>query len=86
MKQKDIASLVIGIITFNFHLDDDCRTTVTPQTDLVEDLGADSLDLLNIALGIEDEFDLNGTDISDEEYINCRTVGNLINLVESKLS
>ena len=52
----------------------------------MEDLGADSLDLLNIALGIEDEFDLNGTDISDEEYINCRTVGNLINLVESKLS
>ena len=86
MKQKDIASLVIGIITFNFHLDDDCRTTVTPQTDLVEDLGADSLDLLNIALGIEDEFDLNGADISDEEYINCHTVGDLINLIESKLS
>lgn len=49
---------------------------------LREDLGADSLDLVEIAMFLEEEFSV---EISDDEINHVETVQNLISLVESKL-
>lgn len=52
-----------------------------PEHRLTVDLGADSLDLLELVMGAEDEF---GVEISDEEGEACLTAQDIINLVKSK--
>ena len=55
------------------------ESTVTEDSNIVEDLGADSLDSVDIILALEDEFDIQ---IPDEETENIKTVGDLCNYVE----
>ncbi len=50
---------------------------VTMETTL-EDLGADSLDLVEVIMAIEDEFDVQ---IKDEDLENIKSVGDLINYI-----
>lgn len=54
---------------------------VTPDTTLA-DLGADSLDEIELVMDAEDEFDIV---VGDDEAEACRTVGDVIALVERKL-
>ncbi|MGM9945819.1 MAG: acyl carrier protein [Lysinibacillus sp.] len=48
-----------------------------------EDLGADSLDVVELVMELEDEFDM---EISDEDAEKIATVGDAINYIESKIS
>jgi len=48
-----------------------------------EDLGADSLDVVELVMELEDEFDM---EISDEDAEKIATVGNAISYIESKIS
>lgn len=48
---------------------------------LVEDLNCDSLDIFEIVIKIEKEFDIR---VSDDKYADLKTVGDLVNLVEGK--
>lgn len=48
---------------------------ITPATDLCEDLGADEIDLQEITMIVEEEFDVL---IDDEDLPKIRTVGDLI--------
>lgn len=50
---------------------------------LVDDLGADSLDSVELIMNIEDEFD--GIEISDEDAEKCKTVGDLIAYMEKRV-
>lgn len=52
---------------------------VTPPKAFVDDLGADSLDVVEIVLGIEDEF---GVAIPDEELENLITVGDMVGYLD----
>ncbi len=54
---------------------------VTEAASFVEDLGADSLDVVELIMGLEDEF---GIEISDEEAENIRTVGNAVQFITAK--
>lgn len=47
-----------------------------------EDLGADSLDVVELVMELEDEFDM---EISDEEAENISTVGSAVTYIESKI-
>ncbi len=55
---------------------------VTHDARLQEDLGADSLDAVELIMNVEDEFDIS---ISDDEATNIKTVGELAKFVEEKL-
>lgn len=54
---------------------------VTPEAKFIEDLGADSLDQVELVMALEEEF---GSDIPDEDAEKLQTVGDAIKYVESK--
>lgn len=54
---------------------------VNTDSKFVEDLGADSLDMVEMLMTLEEEF---GVSISDEESLTIKTVGDIIAIVESK--
>lgn len=53
---------------------------ITMESQIADDLGADSLDVVDLLMSLEDEFDV---EIPDEEIENIKTVGNLVNYLES---
>ena len=55
------------------------RDKITNDTSFVSDLGADSLDTVELVMEFEDEFDLN---IPDEEAEKIQTVGDAITYIE----
>ena len=54
---------------------------VTPEAKFIEDLGADSLDQVELVMALEEVF---GSDIPDEDAEKLTTVGDAIKYVESK--
>ena len=56
---------------------------ITMETTFTEDLGADSLDLFQIIMGLEDEFDVQ---IDPEKTENISTVGEAVELLKTALS
>ena len=65
------------ILAEQFDVEED---SIKPETDLQDDLGADSLDVVDLLMSIEDEFEI---EIPDEEIENIRTVADLVNYIES---
>ena len=55
------------------------REKVTEETSFINDLGADSLDTVELVMEFEDEFDLN---IPDEDAEKIQTVGDAIEYIE----
>ena len=54
--------------------------SITAETNIVEDLGADSLDVVELVMSVEDEF---GLSISDEDAAELTTVGKLVEYNEA---
>ena len=54
---------------------------IKPEARFIEDLGADSLDTVELIMGLEDKF---GLEISDEDAEKIRTVGDAVKFIESK--
>ena len=54
-------------------------STITLETRLAEDLGADSLDAVELIMAIEDEF---GVQVDDENAQNIRKVGDIVSYLE----
>ena len=54
---------------------------VTRETSFINDLGADSLDTVELVMEFEDEFEIS---IPDEDAEKIQTVGNAIEYIESK--
>lgn len=52
---------------------------ITMDVSIADDLGADSLDLVDLLMSIEDEFDV---EIPDEDVEKIKTVGDLVHYVE----
>jgi len=53
---------------------------VTPQASFIEDLGADSLDIVELVMALEEEYDM---EISDEEAEKIRTVQDVVDYIEA---
>lgn len=56
------------------------ESAVTMEAMIADDLGADSLDVVDLLMSLEDEFSV---EIPDEEIENIKTVGNLVNYIEN---
>jgi acyl carrier protein len=56
---------------------------VTENASFIDDLGADSLDTVELIMKMEEEFDL---DIPDEEAENLKTVSDVVKYIEDKLN
>ena len=54
---------------------------ITPQASFVDDLGADSLDQVELIMALEDEFDL---EIPDEDAEKLKTVKDALDYIDSK--
>ena len=54
---------------------------VTPSASIVDDLGADSLDVVEIVMGLEEEFDI---EVSDQDAEKLPTVQDIVNYVDEK--
>ena len=53
---------------------------VTAEASITEDLGADSLDVVDLVMSIEEEIDI---EIPDEAVENIKTVGDIVSYIES---
>ena len=54
---------------------------VTPEASFVDDLGADSLDVVELVMGFEEEFDIT---IPDEDAEKIATVGDAVTYIDEK--
>lgn len=54
---------------------------ITLESDIKEDLGADSLAVVDLAMALEDEF---GVEIPDEDLEAIKTVGDIVNYLKDK--
>ena len=64
------------ILADQFDVEED---SITSETNIQEDLGADSLDVVDLIMSLEDEFEF---EVPDHEIENIRTVGALVQFVE----
>ena len=67
------------ILSSQFDVEED---SITPETNIADDLGADSLDVVDMLMSLEDEFDV---EIPDEEIENFHTVGDVVAYVEEHM-
>lgn len=54
---------------------------VTMESKFIDDLGADSLDVVEMLMTLEDEFNIT---VTDEESVSLKTVGDICKLIDSK--
>ncbi|EEG31613.1 acyl carrier protein [[Clostridium] methylpentosum DSM 5476] len=55
---------------------------VTMEASISDDLGADSLDVVDLVMSLEEEFNI---EIPDEEVENIKTVGDIVKYVEDRI-
>lgn len=71
---------IIKIIATQFNVDE---SMITMETSFKDDLNADSLDLVELVMALEDEFEL---EVEDDDVDNIKTVGDAKAYIRSKLS
>ncbi len=57
------------------------KATIKPESEIIKDLGADSLDIVEMLMSLEEQF---GIEVSEEEAVNLRTVGDIVAVIEAK--
>ena len=75
---KDISSTVKKMVVDHLGVDE---SKVTNEANFIDDLGADSLDTVELVMAFEEEF---GSEISDTEAEKIITVGDAIKFIENK--
>ena len=58
------------------------ESQVTMESVIADDLGADSLDVVDLVMSIEEEFDI---EFPDEEVENVKTVGDMVRYIETRV-
>lgn len=75
---EDVFNKVVDIICSQLNID---KSSVTMDSEIIKDLGADSLDIIEMLMSFEDEY---GISIPDEVSQNLKTVGDIVALIEKK--
>ena len=79
MKMEEVQSKLKEIVMDRLNAEED---QIKPEASFVEDLVADSLDIVELIMGIEEEFDI---EIPDEDAEKLTTVGEAMDYVKTKL-
>ena len=79
MTKEEVVAKLKAIVSDRLDVEAD---QVTPEKSFVEDLGADSLDIVELIMGIEEEFDI---EIPDEDAEKLTSVGEAMNYTLSKI-
>ncbi|HJD00581.1 acyl carrier protein [Candidatus Arthromitus sp. SFB-turkey] len=70
---------VKAIIAEKLNVDQD---EIKLESSIVDDLGADSIDLIELIMNLEEEY---GISISDEEAVKLKTVGDVVDFINSQI-
>ncbi len=81
MSVEEIFQTMRDLVAEQFALE---PSEVTMDTSFEEDLGADSVDLVELVMAMEEEFDMGEAD-EEDELAGLKTVGDAVNFVASKL-
>ena len=76
--KKDVSGKVKKMVSDHLAIDE---SKVTEEANFIDDLGADSLDTVELVMAFEEEF---GSEISDSDAEKILTVGDAIKFIESK--
>ncbi|NMA93577.1 MAG: acyl carrier protein [Clostridiales bacterium] len=76
---NEVFEKVVEIIVENLSCEPE---EVTPQAKVMEDLGADSLNVVEITMAMEDAF---GIEIADEDFNKLETVQDIVDYIKAKL-
>ncbi|EFC92333.1 MULTISPECIES: acyl carrier protein [Dethiosulfovibrio] len=79
MKRDEVLARLKEIIIDRLDVEEE---QIKPEASFVEDLGADSLDIVELIMGIEEEFDI---EIPDEDAEKLTSVGEAIDYASNKL-
>ena len=80
MNEEEIISKVKELISINLGIDEQI---INLDSDITKDLGADSLDVVELIMKFEESFGLN---IPDEEVSNIKTVKDIVNYISKILN
>jgi len=77
---KDVSNKVKKMVSDHLGVDE---SKVTDESSFIDDLGADSLDTVELVMAFEEEF---GSEISDSDAEKILTVGDAIKFIEGKVA
>ena len=80
MNEEEIITKVKELISINLGID---KQIINLDSDIMKDLGADSLDVVELIMKFEESFELN---IPDEEVANIKTVKNIVDYISKTLN
>ena len=80
MTMEEIFKTMQDLIAEQFAIDAD---KISMDSSFVDDLGADSVDLVELAMAMEEEFDIG--EIDEEDLAGLKTVGDCVRYLNSKL-
>ena len=64
------------LLAHQFEVDEN---TITMDTNIADDLGADSLDVVELLISLEDDY---GISIPEEDIVNVKTVQDIVDMIE----
>ncbi|MBS7576979.1 MULTISPECIES: acyl carrier protein [unclassified Enterococcus] len=79
MSREEIFNKVVQLIANYFEID---AASITGETNIINDLSADSISIMEFVLAMEDEFEI---EISDEDAENISTVNEIVDHLQSAL-
>ena len=71
---------LVALIAEQFNVDED---SVTMDTSFVDDLNADSVDLMDLSVALEEEFGIE--EMADEDVSSIATVGDVVRFLQSRI-
>jgi acyl carrier protein len=81
MTPEEIFSKMKALIAEQFALDED---EITMNSSFLDDIGADSVDLVELVMAMEEEFELD--EIEEDDLTQLKTVGDCVRYLNSKLN
>ena len=80
MTMEEISKTMQDLIAEQFAIDAD---EISMESSFVDDLGADSVDLVELVMAMEEEFDIG--EIDEEDLTSLKTVGDCVRYINGKL-